>query len=319
MRTRRILGTALVVALAVAAGLSASSAQAADKIRLGVLPFSETLGAIIADKKGYFKEAGIDLETSSFNSGALALPLLQAGKLDITFNNTVSTLQALEQGLDLTLLAPGAVVRQTAPDSTSTLLALKGKIKSAKDYEGKRIAVNVINSSNWLYTVAYLDSIGVDRTKVRFVEIPFPQMMDPLLNGQVDAVGVSEPFRTVIQDTGKVDVLAASYVVAQPNGDITQYIALTEWVKKNPDLAQRFAKAILKGAAFANTEANQAEVRQINMEFTRLNPALKDSVQLPLFGSAINPGEIGKTMELMLKYGMMKKPVDLAGRILAVK
>jgi NitT/TauT family transport system substrate-binding protein len=297
----------------------APAAQAQDKLRVGILPFSESLGAVMADKLGYFKAEGIEVEMSKFNAGALALPLVQAGKLDIAFSNTVSTLQAMEQGLDATILAPGAVVRTKAPDSTSALLVLKGSVKSPKELEGKRIAVNVINSSAWLYMVAYLDKHGVDRTKVRFVEIPFPQMNDPLLNKQVDAISQVEPFTTIMLQTGKVEAFGYTYVEAQPNADITQYIALTEWVKKNPGLAQRFARAVRKGCEYVNDPANQAAVREANMQFTNLAPALKDLVTIPRMGTAVNAEEMRKTMNLMLKYGLLKQPVDWRGRVLAVQ
>jgi NitT/TauT family transport system substrate-binding protein len=302
--------------MAAAAVCIAPAAQAQDKLRVGILPFSESLGAVMADKLGYFKAEGIEVEMSKFNAGALALPLVQAGKLDIAFSNTVSTLQAMEQGLDATILAPGAVVRTKAPDSTSALLVLKGSVKSPKELEGKRIAVNVINSSAWLYMVAYLDKHGVDRSKVRFVEIPFPQMNDPLLNKQVDAISQVEPFTTIMLQTGKVEAFGYTYVEAQPNADITQYIALTDWVKKNPGLAQRFARAVRKGCEYVNNPANQAAVREANMQFTNLAPALKDLVTIPRMGTAVNVQEMGKTMNLMLKYGLMKQPVDLNGRVL---
>jgi hypothetical protein len=51
-------------------------------------------------------------------------------------------------------------------------------------------------------------------------------------------------------------------------------------------------------------------------KFTKLNPALKDKVLLPRLGTSVNPGQLQKTMELMLKYGLMKRPVDLSGRAL---
>jgi NitT/TauT family transport system substrate-binding protein len=305
--------------MAIAAVCIAPAAQAQDKLRVGILPFSESLGAVMADKLGYFKAEGIEVEMSKFNAGALALPLVQAGKLDIAFSNTVSTLQAMEQGLDATILAPGAVVRTKTPDSTSALLVLKGSVKSPKELEGKRIAVNVINSSAWLYMVAYLDKHGVDRSKVRFVEIPFPQMNDPLLNKQVDAISQVEPFTTIMLQTGKVEAFGYTYVEAQPNADITQYIALTEWVKKNPGLAQRFARAVRKGCEYVNNPANQAAVREANMQFTNLAPALKDLVTIPRMGTAVNVEEMRKTMNLMLKYGLMKQPVDLNGRVLPVQ
>jgi NitT/TauT family transport system substrate-binding protein len=305
--------------MAAAAVCIAPAAQAQDKLRVGILPFSESLGAVMADKLGYFKAEGIEVEMSKFNAGALALPLVQAGKLDIAFSNTVSTLQAMEQGLDATILAPGAVVRTKAPDSTSALLVLKDAVKSPKELEGKRIAVNVINSSAWLYMVAYLEKHGVDRSKVRFVEIPFPQMNDPLLNKQVDAISQVEPFTTIMLQTGKVEAFGYTYVEAQPNADITQYIALTEWVKKNPALAQRFARAVRKGCDYVNDPGNQAAVREANMQFTNLKPELKDLVTIPRMGTAVNAEEMRKTMNLMLKYGLLKQPVDLKGRVLATQ
>jgi NitT/TauT family transport system substrate-binding protein len=293
----------------------AAAAQAQEKIRLGVLPFSESLGAVIADKEGYFKAEGLEVEMSNIGSGAQGVPLLQSGRIDIVFSNTVTTLQAMEQGLDATILAPGAVVRSKSPDTTTALMVLKGIAKTPKDLEGKRVAVNVINSTAWLYMVALFEKHGVERDKIRFVEIPFPQMNDPLLNKQVDAIGQVEPFRTVLMDTGKVEPIGWSYVEVQPNADITQYLALTSWVKKNPQTAARFARAIVKGAQFANT--NEKAAREINVQFTKLNPALKDRVLLPRFGDSVNLAEIRKTQELMLKYGLVKKSVDLTGKVLA--
>lgn len=79
-------------------------------------------------------------------------------------------------------------------------------------------------------------------------------------------------------------------------------------------MAKKFARAIVEAAEFANS--NDAAARQINQKFTNLNPALKDTVLLPRLGVRVNLAELQKTMELMLKYGLMKRPVDLSGRVL---
>src|SRR5262249_22456755 len=135
-------------AIALAAGvlLSPLAATAQEKIRLGVLPFSESLAAIIAEKQGFFKEEGLEVEISKFESGAIAVPVLQSGRMDIVLSNTVATFQAIEQGLDAVVLAPGAIVRSSPPDTTTALIVRKGSIKSMKYLEGKRIAVNVIKN-----------------------------------------------------------------------------------------------------------------------------------------------------------------------------
>ncbi len=51
-------------AIALAAGvlLSPHAAAAQEKIKLGLLPFSESLAAVIADKQGFFKEEGLEVE-----------------------------------------------------------------------------------------------------------------------------------------------------------------------------------------------------------------------------------------------------------------
>jgi len=298
----------LLIALALAAPFAA---QAQEKIRVGLLPFSESLGAVLADKQGFFKAEGLEIEVTKINSGAVGVPVLQAGKLDIIFSNTVSTLQAIEQGLDAVILAPGAAVRASGADTTIGLMVRKGSIKSVKELEGKRVAVNVINSTAWLHAVAHLDAKGVDRSKVRFLEVPFPQM-----NEQVDAIYQVEPFRSVLMATGKAEVLGYPYVETLPNSDITQYIALTPWVEKHRATAVKFARAIIKGAQFAN--ANEAATRDANLQFTGLNPALKDTVMLPRFGTSVSAAEIARTQDMMIKYGMMKTKVDLSKRVLAL-
>jgi NitT/TauT family transport system substrate-binding protein len=233
--------------------------------------------------------------------------------MDIVLSNTVATFQAIEQGLDAVVLAPAAIVRTAPPDTTTAVMARKGAIRSPKDLEGKRIAVNVINSTAWLHAVAWLEKHGVDRTKVRFAEVPFPQMNDPLLNGQIDAIVQVEPFRSALMATGNAEIVGWPYVETAPGTDITQYIALTPWVEKNRATAQKFVAAVTKGAQFA--ASNEAATRDINMQFTNLNPALKDKVLLPRLGTAINLKEMGHTIELMRKYGLLKTPVDLSKRV----
>jgi NitT/TauT family transport system substrate-binding protein len=306
----------LSCAIALAVGvLLPFSAVAQEKIKLGLLPFSESLAAVIADKQGFFKEEGIEVEISKFDSAAIAVPVLQSGRLEIVLSSTVSTFQAIEQGLDAIVLAPGAIVRESSPDTTTAVIVKKGAIKSLKELEGKRVAVNVINSTAWLHAVALLDKHGVDRTKVRFSEVPFPQMNDPLLNGQLDAVVQVEPFRSALMATGNAEIVGWPYVETAPNTDITQYIALTSWVEKNRATAAKFARAVTKGAQFA--ASNEAATREINQQFTNLNPALKDKVLLPRLGTAINLKEMNHTMGMMQKYGLLKAPVDLSKRVFA--
>jgi NitT/TauT family transport system substrate-binding protein len=305
----------LSISLTIAAALLAMpAAHAQTKLKVGILPISESLGAVVADQKGFFKEEGLDVELTKFNSGAAAVPVLQSGRLDIAFSNTVSTLQAIEQGIDLMILAPAAVVRKDPPDTATALVTRKGDFSSIKQLEGKRIAINVVNSTAWLHVVALLERHGIDRSKVRFVEIPFPQMNDMLINNQVDAIGQVDPFRTVLMTDGKADILGWAYNETAPGTDLTQYVALRPWLEKNRDVAIRFARAVRKGAAYINS--HEAEARDINVAYTGLNPALKDKVVLSQLGTEVNVDGLKHTMKMMEKYGLLKSPVDVSDRVL---
>jgi NitT/TauT family transport system substrate-binding protein len=126
MIVTRGLPSAVLVLLGTLAIPVTATAQV--KVKVGLLPFSEALAAVIADKEGFFKAEGLEIEITKFQGGAAALPVLQSGRIDIAFSNTVSTLQAIEQGLDAMVLAPGAIVRSSPPDTTTAILVRKGTV-----------------------------------------------------------------------------------------------------------------------------------------------------------------------------------------------
>src|SRR3954469_12076638 len=60
-------------------------AAAADRIRVGEGPFITGGAFYIARDKGYFQKLGIEVDTKPFIDGAMAVPSMIAGELDMTF------------------------------------------------------------------------------------------------------------------------------------------------------------------------------------------------------------------------------------------
>jgi ABC-type nitrate/sulfonate/bicarbonate transport system substrate-binding protein len=52
-------------------------------VNVGIANTSSDIGFFIADKKGYFKEQGIEVKTTPFASAALMVAPLGAGQLDV--------------------------------------------------------------------------------------------------------------------------------------------------------------------------------------------------------------------------------------------
>ena len=113
--------------------------------------------------------------------------------------------------------------------------------------------------------------------------------------------------------TGNAEIVGWPYVETAPNTDITQYIALTPWVAKEPRHRRKVRARGDQGRAVRRSERSRDARHQ--QQFTNLNPALKDKVLLPRLGTAINLKEMNHTMEMMQKYGLLKTPVDLSNRI----
>ena len=67
-------------------------------------------------------------------------------------------------------------------------------IKEPKDLEGKTIAANTLNNICEVTINATLEEKGVDVSKLKYTEIPFPEMVGALEKGRVDAACVVEPF-----------------------------------------------------------------------------------------------------------------------------
>src|SRR5919112_3119603 len=82
--TRRLFLTLPVLSLAITAVLP-DSARAADRIRVGEGPFITGGAFYVARDKGYFKKVGLEIDTKIFIDGAMAVPSMVSGELDMTF------------------------------------------------------------------------------------------------------------------------------------------------------------------------------------------------------------------------------------------
>jgi len=79
-------------------------------------PFITGGGFLVAREKGYFKRLGIDIDTKMFIDGALAVPALIAGELDITFMTANAGLfNSIAKGAPLVLFSIAATTRSAAP------------------------------------------------------------------------------------------------------------------------------------------------------------------------------------------------------------
>src|SRR3954468_20485666 len=134
------LFTLAQIAFTVAAGFaSVSSVHADDKVRVGVFGSSSALPYFVGVDRGYFKEAGITVETVMLASAPLIVQSMVSGDID-----AASNLVTLE-GANISQRRPNTLTYislngQNAQYITEQLVVRAGsKARTLKDLKGARL------------------------------------------------------------------------------------------------------------------------------------------------------------------------------------
>src|SRR5262249_62021839 len=119
--------------------------------------------------------------------------------------------------------------------------------------------------------MAWVDKHGGDSSKLKWVEMPMPQMAPALLNKQVDACLAVEPFVTV-----PVRVQKQAKLIGHPLSDlaprllIASYFSSQAWIPNNPPTLTHFLTPLHRGIDAHN--ANPEEAKAVIAKHTGLKP-----------------------------------------------
>jgi NitT/TauT family transport system substrate-binding protein len=247
----KIVSVVAAAGLAVGVVAAAGAAQAADSaapIIVGEVPSVPAAAIYLAVEKGYFKEAGVEVQLENINSSSTAMALLASNRMQVVGGGVAPNYwNALASGLPIIL----ALERASSPLYHDVLIRkdLVGKIKTVADLKGRPVA-EVSPGSSALYEVGQvLASAGLGLKDVDVKYIPFTQMGTALANGAVDAAFEVPPFGAIVAARGEgvkwID--PEKYIKVLPTSFVG-YFANTDWIKANPDAAKKFFAAIVKGS-----------------------------------------------------------------------
>jgi NitT/TauT family transport system substrate-binding protein len=277
------------------------------KGKLGYMKIVDNAAMFVAMEKGFFKAEGLELETVPMAGGALIAQGVTSGDLQIGWSNVISLYQAHVVGFDFKLIAGGAI-NVKGKNETHAIQVLKtSSIKGAKDLEGKTVAVNTLNNIVHLMAMAWIDKHGASSGKVKFVEVPFPQMEAALVAGKIDAISVHEPFATAAVTKAQTRVLAYPWGDVLAKFLIASWFASQKWIVKNKDTAQAFVRAINRGVDAINTDPKGSRAAMI--KWAGLNPDLAGKIQLPVFEKEISERDLQATIDLTQKYKLISRSI----------
>ncbi len=285
-----------------------SCARQPEKVKIGYIPIAESAQLYVGIEKGFFKQEGLEIEILSLSGGAKILEALASGSIDIGFSNVVSLILARASGLRFIALT-GAGIEDGDHKIHAILIPKDSPITSAMDLEGKTIALNTRKNIDDLFVREWLEKNKVDPDKVKFIEIPFPNMESVLLSGDVDAVAAVEPFVTFALLHGNSKVLDYNYLAIEPTVEITAYVVSEDWLQKKPTIADKFIRAFDKATDYVL--AHESEVRMIITKYTKLDKTQSQQITLPTFGKKLTASELQRMADKAYKRGWIENPVDV--------
>ncbi len=315
----RLLASICVVFLTLIGPLALLQSTAQTKppptaIHVVDLPIANFTPLLVARDKGYFSSESLSVTWTPVAQGAVAIQAVYGGSAEVGASAVFETMVARGNGFDLMFLAAGVHIHNHPPDNSALLVRTDGSVQSAADLVGKKVSVGLIDSINYVHMLSWLQKHGVDPQKVQFLEIPFPQMADALLQKRLDAVWNVEPFVAFMTQGGKAKVLAYPYLETLPGMDVANYFAKDSWIKAHPDVALGFRRAIDRATSDVATMSKEERDNWV-AKFTGMKPDLVKNVTLPVFSTAYNVSSLQANLELAVKYKMIAKSFDVTSMI----
>ena len=308
----------LLVATLVLAACSATQSQGTPgalihvKLPVGYIPNIQFAPLYVAVEKGYFKQAGIDIEFDySFETDAVSL--VGADNLQFAVVSGEQVLLARAQGLPVVYVCAWY---QQYPVAVASKVA-QG-IQSAADLKGKKIGLPGLFGANYIGLDALLFSAGLSEKDVTLDSIGFNQVA-ALTADQEQAVSIyttNEPVQLEAEGYQLNEIRVADHVQLASNGLITN----EKTISRNPDLVQRMTTAFLKG--LSDTIADPAAAYEVSLkqvpDLAKADPATQKEIlrrSIALWKAErlgwSDPQAWQNMQDTLLKMGLLKEALDI--------
>lgn len=199
---------------------------------------------IIAQQKGFFKEAGLNVVPKYVQTGKIAMDATVSGDLDfgIIVDTNIAFVE-FQKGANIQVV--GSIMEKF----DDAIVARRDKgINSPKDLEGKTIAV-LDGTTSQRFADLFVDHYKLDRSTITFLNLSPPSIQAAVMNGDTVAGSIWQPFRYNVQQE------IGDKAIQFKNDNIYRAYSLLavrkELADKHPEQIKQFLKALLKAEEYA--------------------------------------------------------------------
>jgi NitT/TauT family transport system substrate-binding protein len=270
---------ALVLGVALATG---ASAQAPEKKKITIAVGGKSLfyylPLTVAERQGYFKDEGLEVEIPNFAGGSQALRALVGGSADMVSGAYEHTINMVAKKQPIK-----AVVLQAKYSSMVLLMPKEraAKYRGGRDLKGLKIGVTAPGSSTNMFVNNLLAKDGLKPTDVVIVGVGTGSgAVAAMEKGEIDALVNLDPVVTQLESTGKfvsvVDTRTEKGMNEVYGGAYHASVIYIqdEYIRKNPNTVQAVVNAMVRANRWIAKATPQQIVDLMPDEYKSGNPSL---------------------------------------------
>ncbi len=216
--------------------------------------------ALVAREKGFFREAGVEVQVDRGSGSGRVPPQLAGGAAEIGFADINPAIRFAIENPNAGLICV-AVLLDRSP--LCAITRADGPVRTPKDLEGRTLAAPDFDAGRQLFP-AFARAAGIDGTKVTFTSVS-PELREPMLV-QRRAEGITGFVTTssiALKGLGLAPAQQRVMMYADHGLDLYGSALLTTraWAEANPEALRRTVAALLRG--FRAQIADPAEAMAI--------------------------------------------------------
>ncbi|MCX6986237.1 MAG: NrtA/SsuA/CpmA family ABC transporter substrate-binding protein [Lentisphaerae bacterium] len=236
-----------------------------EKITIAYPRSSYAIPFQVALAKGFFAAEGLEVTAQPHEFGKIALRTMMEGKADMAISGDTPVMFAIIAGNKISIVAAIA----TSKKNEAVVAREDLGIKTPQDLKGKRIGAT-FGTTGHFFLESFLSAQGIDKNKVRIIDMGPGEMMDALTKGKIDAVAIWNPaikqFEKELGSNGVVFYDESIY------SDMVCVSVLQEFTKKHPETIKKVLRAIIKAETFIKEKPDESQ--GLVAEFFKIDKAV---------------------------------------------
>ncbi len=310
MMKRTVAGGLLALAIA-SAGVSSAMAEDKVTLRLNFLLSGVHTIFYYGVEKGFYKDAGIDLQIGEGQGSARTVQAVATGGDTFGIADGGSVIAGATRGAPVKSVLG---LLNTSPYAIS--FRADAGVNTIKDIEGKSVAASAGEASLALLPAIWKKN-GIDPSKVKILNVDGPGKIIAVMQKRTDGTLAGLENQVVVLKSKGLEQKVFSFAELGVNTQGLTIIANSKQAETNQDLVKRFVAASIKSIEAAKADPDAAVAAAVKVKPTGDAKLLKDQleVSLTLLASPADPsarlGEMSpadwqQTLDLMKEYQDIK-------------